>query len=447
MAYENQFKKVAVLGAAGKMGSGILLLTAIEMAKIKFQQDDPDIDLILYAMDVSEEGLQGVMKYIEKQVRKRGERNLEQVKGYYTGDDLKMSDEELVEKYVSDVTKLIKPVTYLGSLRNVDTVFEAVSENIGLKVKLLAEIENYNPGRVWYFTNTSSIPIGELDKAAGLYGRIIGFHFYNPPAIQKLVEVIESEDTVSGLKDFAQQLIEHMGKIMVPANDIAGFIGNGHFIRDSLFGIKQVEKLSEELPFPLAVYMVNNITSMFLVRPMGIFQLVDYVGIDVVSLIMNVMNDRIKEETISSPLLDKLMELGAKGGQNPDGSQKNGFFRYEGGKIYGVYDPDSSSYIKVSGLKEQAYEKFGLTPSYMPKWKEIVKDPDKDKKLEDYFVELSETDSPGAILAMEYGRNSKEIAEKLVSDKVALSDKDVNTVLKRGFFHAYGPINNYFNKL
>jgi len=70
MAYENQFKKVAVLGAAGKMGSGILLLAAIEMAKIKFQQDDPENDFTLYAMDISDEGLKGVMKYIEKQVRK-----------------------------------------------------------------------------------------------------------------------------------------------------------------------------------------------------------------------------------------------------------------------------------------------------------------------------------------------------------------------------------------
>ncbi len=447
MDYENQFRKVAVLGAAGKMGSGILLLTAIEMAKIKFKQDDPEIDYTLYAMDVSEEGLIGVMTYIEKHVRKSGERNIDQVKGYYTGDDLNMSEEDLLEKYVSDVTKLIKPVTYLGSLKDVDTVFEAVSENIGLKIKLLAEIENYNPGRVWYLTNTSSIPIGELDEAAGLYGRIIGFHFYNPPAIQKLVEVIESEKTVPGLKDFARQLIEHMGKIMVPANDIAGFIGNGHFIRDSLFGIKQIEKLSEEISFPLAVYMVNNITSRFLLRPMGIFQLIDYVGLDVVRLIMSVMNDRNNEETISSPLLDKLMELGAKGGQNPDGSQKNGFFRYDAGKISGVYDHESRSYTPVSGLKEQAYVKLGSTPSYIPVWKEIIKDPEKGKKLEDYFVELSETDSPGANMAMEYGRNSKEIAEKLVSDKVAFSDKDVNTVLKRGFFHAYGPINNYFNKL
>ncbi|MCK4630721.1 MAG: hypothetical protein KAT40_04720, partial [Bacteroidales bacterium] len=170
MAYENQFKKVAVLGAAGKMGSGILLLTAIEMAKIKFQQDDPDIDLTLYAMDVSEEGLKGVMKYIEKQVRKNGERNFDQVKGFYSGNDREMTEEDLLEKYVSDVIKLIKPVTFLGSLRNVDTVFEAVSEDKGLKIKLLAEIENYNPGHVWYLTNTSSIPIGELDEAAGLYG-------------------------------------------------------------------------------------------------------------------------------------------------------------------------------------------------------------------------------------------------------------------------------------
>ena len=447
MEYENQFKKVAVLGAAGKMGSGILLLTAIEMAKIKFQQDDPEIDFTLYAMDVSEEGLIGVMEYVEKQVRKNGERNPDQVKGYYKGIDQEMTEKDLLEKYVSDVVKIIKPVTYIGSLKDVETVFEAVSENKSLKVKLLAEIENFNPGHTWYLTNTSSIPIKELDEAAGLYGRIIGFHFYNPPAIQKLVEVIKSENTVSGLNDFAQQLIEHMGKIMVPANDIAGFIGNGHFIRDSLFGIKQAEKLSVENSFPMAVYMVNNISSRFLVRPMGIFQLIDYVGIDVVRLIMNVMNNRIKEETISSPLLDKLMELGAKGGQNPDGSQKNGFFLYESGKITGVFNPESRSYTQVSILKEPAYVKLGSTPSYIPVWKEIIKDPEKAKKLEDYFVELSETDSLGAKLAMEYGKNSKEIAEKLVSDKVALNDQDVNTILKRGFFHAYGPINNYFNKL
>jgi hypothetical protein len=141
------------------------------------------------------------------------------------------------------------------------------------------------------------------------------------------------------------------------------------------------------------------------------------------------------------------MELGAKGGQNPDGSQKNGFFMYDGGKITGVFNTESRGYTPVSVLKEPAYAKLGSIPSYIPVWKEIIKDPEKDKKLEDYFVELSETDSPGAKLAMEYGKNSKEIAEKLVSDKVAFSDKDVNTILKRGFFHAYGPINNYFNKL
>lgn len=447
MAYENQFKKVAVLGAAGKMGSGILLLAAIEMAKIKFQQCDSDTDYILYAMDVSEEGLEGVMTYINKQVRKNGERYPELVKGYYTGNDQGLTDDALLEKYVSDVTKLIKPVTQLRSLVDVDTVFEAVSEDKGLKVKILAEIENNNPGQTWYFTNTSSIPIHELDKAAGLHGRIIGFHFYNPPAIQKLVEVIESEVTVSGLKEFAHSLIERMGKIMVPANDIAGFIGNGHFMRDSLFGIQQAEIFYRDIPFSLAVYMVNRISSRLLLRPMGIFQLIDYVGIDVVRLIMKVMNERIVGENIHSPLLDKLMEQGVRGGQNPDGSRKNGFFKYDGGKISGVYDLESKSYKPVSGLKEEADKNLGAKPSDIPVWKEIIKDPEKEQKIRNYFIELAETDSTGAKLAMEFGKNSKEIAEKLVLDKVAFSDKDVNTVLKRGFFHAYGPVNNYFNKL
>ena len=79
----------------------------------------------------------------------------------------------------------------------------------------------------------------------------------------------------------------------MPSNDVAGFIGNGHFMRDALHGVAEVERLAAECGFVEAVYMVNRVSQDFLVRPMGIFQLIDYVGLDVCQCILGVMNDRL----------------------------------------------------------------------------------------------------------------------------------------------------------
>ncbi len=71
---------------------------------------------------------------------------------------------------------------------------------------------------------------------------------------------------------------------------------------------------------------------------MGIFQLIDYVGIDVVRFILAVMNPYNPSENLHSPLLDSLFDLNVKGGQNSDGSQKDGLLKYEKGKPVAVFD-------------------------------------------------------------------------------------------------------------
>ena len=73
-----------------------------------------------------------------------------------------------------------------------------------------------------------------------------------------------------------------------------------------------------------------------------------------------------------------------------------------------------------------------------------VKVKDKDAAFGKIFSDMKAIDGPGARLALEYGRRSNEIGRKLVADHVAYNDNDVNTVLLTGFFHAYGPVNNYF---
>lgn len=442
--YVNRFKNVTVLGAAGKMGSGILLLTAWEMVALMRNPENEGREFTLNAMDISDETLQGVLGYLKKQTQKIGEKKIDKVKALYAGLPDLGSDEEIVSQYVADVMSVVKSTTSLETAYNSTLIFEAVSEDQSLKVKLLGDIAKNNPNNPWFLTNTSSVPIHELDDMAGLNGKIIGFHFYNPPAIQKLVEVIVAEKTESELAAFADHLLSKLGKIKVPSNDKAGFIGNGHFMRDSLFGIELAEKLAVKHSFPCAVYMINTISQKFLIRPMGIFQLIDYVGVDVVQLIMKVMNPHFPSEKLHSSLLDELNEAGVKGGQNPDGSQKNGFLQYEEGRITGVYNPAANNYTPVQEIKSDMDEVLGPFPEGMIPWKDLIRDPEKENKISAIFKAMRLRGTKGSELAMEYGLRSKEIGLQLVADGIAHSQQDVNTVLLTGFFHLYGPINDYF---
>jgi len=445
MNYTERFENVTVMGAAGKMGSGILLLTAIEMADMSLKPENKGKQFLLYALDISQTALSGLMKYMQAQVLKAAEKKVVALRKVYAERRDLIENSDIINQYVMDVMNIIRPVTTLESAYESTLVFEAASENPELKIKLFSQINQNNKKQPWFFTNTSSIPIGHLDKEAKLEGRVLGVHFYNPPAVQKLVEVIKAKNTKPELAEFATQFIKNLRKIEVPSNDFAGFIGNGHFMRDALHGMSEAQKLSNEMSFVEAVYTMNKVSQDFLIRPMGIFQLIDYVGIDVCQYIMKVMAPHVKDETIHSPLLDKYIELGVKGGQNHDGSQKDGFLKYEKGKVVGIYDPDKKQYVAVFDISAKCDERLGALPKSILPWKAVVGNPNKEEIFKNYFAELATMNTFGANLAKKYALWSKTIGQKLVMDNVAFSEKDVNTVLLTGFFHAYGPIHNYLD--
>ena len=444
MTYEERLENVAVLGAAGKMGSGILLLTAVHMADLQLQNKNKTY--VLYAIDVSNKALTGLMDYLRVQVRKIAEKKINWLRAVYEDREDLVENGEMIDEYIFDVMKIVRPVDVMEAAYKANLVFEAVNENKDLKVKLFKQIKEHND-KVWFFTNTSSVPIHYLEENAGVKGRIIGFHFYNPPAVQKLVELIKTENTDPELEKFALEYAKNLKKIIVPSNDFAGFIGNGHFMRDALFGINEALALAKEkgISLPQAIYMINKVTQDYLVRPMGIFQLMDYVGIDVMQFIMNVMNPYLEDEDLHSDLLDTMMEQGVKGGQYSSGAQKDGFLKYEKGKITAVYDPDKKEYVPVSEFAEEADKMLGELPESAVSWKSTLKMKNKDEVLSKFFNDIKNSDTLGAKLAVKYAKNSKAIGEKLVSDGVANNADDVNTVMLTGFFHAYGPINNYFD--
>lgn len=447
MTYEERLQNVSVLGAAGKMGSGILLLTAVEMADLSMKPENKGKSFVLNAIDVSPEGLSGLMNYLRGQIRKVAEKKIVLLRKMYADRDDLIENYDIIDEYIFDVMNIVRPVTTMAAAYNSTLVFEAVSENRALKVKLLGDIDKNNANNPWYFTNTSSVPINLIESEAGLEGRVIGFHFYNPPAVQRLVELIVTKKTTDDVEAFAKEYAKNLKKIIVPSNDFAGFIGNGHFMRDALHGMKEAETLAKDKNIPLykAIYMVNTVTQDYLVRPMGIFQLIDYVGVDVVQFILNVMNPFVDDEDLQSELLDKMMLQGVKGGQMSSGAQKDGFLKYKGGRFTAIWDTHKQQYVDLGTFKEECDEMMGEMPDSVVAWKSIIRNKKKDVLLANFFNDLKSSSALGAAVAVKYGQKSKAIGEKLVSDNVANEVDHVNTVMLTGFFHAYGPVNNFFD--
>lgn len=446
MDYTEKLTNITVLGAAGKMGSGILLLSALEVADHMLKPENKDKHFVVNAVDVTSSALPGLMAYIRAQVLKAAEKKTVLLRKLYAGRKDLIENSEIIEAYISDVMSLIRPGTRIEAAYDSTLIFEAVSENADLKIRLFRQINENNPNKPWFFTNTSSVPIGGLNESAALEGRVLGFHFYNPPAIQKLVELITIPENNNEITEFALQLAKNMRKVVVHSNDIAGFIGNGHFMRDALYGINEALRLKSELPLHEAIYAINRITQDYLMRPMGIFQLIDYVGVDVVRFIMNVMNPYMSNEELHSPMLDALFAKGVKGGQYADGSQKNGFLKYEKGKVVEVCNPETGEYVLVAAFAARVDAWLGELPAEVLPWKNLVKSPDKDALAAKAFEAYRNLGKRGAAIALAYARSSREIGLKLVSDGVARSADDVNTVMLTGFFHAYGPVNDFVVK-
>jgi len=445
MSYADRLSDVAVLGAAGKMGSGIVLLTAMEMADARLASDGEPSGMVLHAVDVSEEALSGLHRYLRVQVLKAAEKKAVALRKAYAGRADLVENEEVIRQYVEDVVGLVHPTSRLESAYGSRLVFEAVNEDPDLKVRLLSQVAANASGDFWVLTNTSSIPIHELDERVKLGGRIIGFHFYNPPAVQKLVELIRAGGTVPELNGFAVEYAKRLRKTVVPSRDVAGFIGNGHFMRDALYAVAEVERLAGDFGFVEAVYMVNKVSQEFLIRPMGIFQLVDYVGLDVCRSILRVMSQRLAGEKLAAPLVEEFLAMGIAGGQFPDGSQRDGFLKYEKGRPAAVFDPRKKAYEPLPGIAGREDAALGAPPGRIKPWKTVIQDPEKKGFLEEYFKELAGMKTLGADLAVRYGRKSKAIGVGLVESGVAAGPEDVNTVLLTGFYHAYGPINGYFD--
>ena len=110
-----------------------------------------------------------------------------------------------------------------------------------------------------------------------------------------------------------------------------------------------------------------------------------------------------------------------------------------------IWDVHKQEYVELEKFSAECDEMLGSLPDSAVAWKSIVRNKKKDELIAAFINDLKTLDSLGASLAIKYGRRSKEIGEELIGRDVAHNADDVNTVMLTGFFHAYGPVNNFFD--
>src|SRR5512145_1406831 len=205
MALDERFHRISVIGAAGKMGSGIALLLARELAFRSLA--DPGGTYALNLVDVDPAALEGLLRHLGDQAAKEAERQQSRLQGLGVEPS----------HFVGELQARLRTGTSLELARDSQLVFEAASESEELKIRIYRELAGLCPKETWFLSNTSSIPLGVLSEASGLQGRLVGFHFYNPPLVQKLVELITPRDCGAELKAAALELAGALGKTVVPS--------------------------------------------------------------------------------------------------------------------------------------------------------------------------------------------------------------------------------------
>ncbi len=285
-------RKVLVVGA-GVMGHGIAQVAAMSGLNVRL-------------IDIKEEFLQRALSRIRE--------SLERLKAK---GKLRESPEAILSRIETMVANPEDEESYAKAAKDIDFMIEAVPEILELKQSIFRTIDKYAPKHTILTSNTSSIPITEIAKATQRPEKVAGMHFFNPPVILKLVEVIKGEKTSDETVKVIVDLAKRMGKVpIVVKKDVPGFIVNRIMARFLNEGCWAVER---------GIYTKEQVDAAFRYKlnfPMGAFELADYVGLDVLYHLMKAMKERGMKLTIC-PKFEQLVKenkLGVKSGE--------GFYKY-----------------------------------------------------------------------------------------------------------------------
>jgi enoyl-CoA hydratase / 3-hydroxyacyl-CoA dehydrogenase len=236
----------------------------------------------------------------------------------------KLVSKEKISKEEGDaIFSRITPIVDLSdAVKNAELVIEVVPEIMELKKSVYAELDKVAGPDVIFASNTSTLPITEIANTTSRPEKFIGIHFFNPPQLMKLVEVIPGEKTAQAITDLTQEYVKSVNKQSVLCRkDVPGFIINRLFIpmvHEACFVKDRIGATLEE---------IDSAVKLKLGFPMGIFELADFTGMDVIHKATVEMHLRDKKVINPHPLVEKMFDekkLGQKSGE--------GYYKYSDDK-------------------------------------------------------------------------------------------------------------------
>jgi 3-hydroxybutyryl-CoA dehydrogenase len=225
---------------------------------------------------------------------------------------------KLVESSRDALLGRIAGSTDFDSLADADLVIEAVVEELAVKLDVFRRLDGITRPEVVLASNTSSLPIANLAAATQRPDRVVGMHFFNPPPVMKLLELVRGLTTSDETVEFAQEMGERLGKTTILAKDRAGFVVNMLLVPYLNGAIRMLEE-----GFATAEDIDTGVT-LGLGHPMGPLTLLDLVGLDTAMHVGEVLYEEFREAVYAPPPLLRRMVaagyLGRKSGR--------GFFDY-----------------------------------------------------------------------------------------------------------------------
>lgn len=283
-----EIKRVGVLGC-GLMGSGIAQVAAAAGYETIVRE---------VSDEVVQRGIAGIGKQLGKQVEK----------GKLAAEDR----DALLGR--------LKGTANLEDLKDCDIIIEAIVENLDLKNEIWRTLDAICPAHTIFASNTSSLTIADMAAATKRPERMVGLHFFNPVPVMKLVEVVKTIATDAQVFGTAFEFAKSLGKEPIVCKDNSGFVVNLLLVPYMMDAIRALEQ---------GVATIEDIDKGMRLGtgyPMGPFVLSDFVGLDTLDKIGDIMYNEYKEKRYASPpLLKRMISLGYFGRKTG-----KGFYDYSG---------------------------------------------------------------------------------------------------------------------
>lgn len=280
-------KKVGVVGS-GVMGAGIAQVCA-------------QAGYHVLVSDVNDELLNKGVAAIKSALTKREEKG------------------KLSQQDKDSILARIKGTKNLSDFHDRDVVIEAAPENMDLKRKLFAELDGICPEHAILATNTGSLSIISIAVATTRPDKVLGMHFFNPAPAMKLLEVVKTIATSDETLEIGEEFGRSLGKSVIIAPDIPGFLVNRLTAPSSLNAVRTLEAgIATKEDIDTAIKLSQN-------RQMGPLETMDLIGLDTILMANEYMYQEYKDPQYAPPILLKKMVtagwLGRKTGK--------GFYEYD----------------------------------------------------------------------------------------------------------------------